>query len=201
MILYCFITHNSAIEQDLEYIEGCMHDLDYIHYRVFYGGKDKNLGSTTINIDCDDTYEGLPNKIYRMCKYITHNDLIKDYSHFCKLDADIRFKKLLPVLDHDYYGYVCKDINPPEYRRCYHYGKCSQNSDWNTKKYAGAFVEYCAGGWCYVLSRAALRCISSSPNDPNHDIYEDLYVGQQLLKCNIKPFHYDTTRLFDGWRN
>lgn len=200
MILYCFISHNSAILNDTSEINRIMSQLDYPHYKIFYGGI--NLGiddDHVVHIECEDTYEGLPNKIYSVCKYIANNSIFKKYSHFCKVDCTAKFKKLLPVLDKDYYGYLCPETDPPEFRRTYHQGKCSKNSVWNHKKYEGQFVVYCAGGFCYVLSNKAINCIANNPNNNTQDIYEDLYVGQKLLQCGIIPEHLNTTPFFDAW--
>lgn len=200
MMLYCFISHSGAILDDKDNTYALMSKLNYLDYKIFYGGINHSIEDDhVVHLNCDDTYEGLPNKIYSICKFISNTDLINKYSHFCKVDCTTKLKKLLPNMNEDYYGYLCREKDPPEYRRTYHQGKCSKNSVWNKKRYDGQFVVYCAGGFCYVLSRKSVQCISNKPNNSDEDIYEDLYVGQKLLSCNILPTYLNTTPFFDGW--
>lgn len=199
-MLYCFISHGGTVHKDRENITTLMLGLNYDKYLIFYGGENLNIqDEKIIHLECNDNYEGLPNKIHNLCKYLVNNKLSEQYSHFCKVDCTTKLKKLLPLLNSDYYGYLCTETDPPEYRRKYHQNRCSANSIWNNKKYDGQFVVYCAGGFCYVLSKNSIRCISNNPDDHNQDIYEDLYIAQQLIKCNIYPQHLNTTPFFSSW--
>jgi len=194
MILYTYISDNKKINKHISTIENNMRKLNYSHYRIFYCGINQNIQNKhVVYFDCDDNYEGLPNKIHSLASYLVSSDLKNYYSHIYKIDGTNNPKKIIEYLpNQDYYGYILKQTNVPEYRRKYHFGRCSEQSGWNSKKYDGEFVPYCAGGYGYVLSFKSLECIANNPNDPDKDIYEDLYVSQTLLKCDIKPYHIDS---------
>lgn len=196
MLLYTFISHNSKILEKSVFIQKNMDTINYHHYRIFYCGENKNIdGEKIIHLECNDSYEGLPNKIHSIAKYIISSDLCNYYSHICKIDDTNKPKKIMKLIpEQNYYGYVLRKTDLPEYRRTYHFNRCSKGSEWNQKRYDGEFVPYCAGGYGYVLSLLALRCISENPNNPDKDIYEDLYVAQSLLKCGIKPYHMDSKK-------
>lgn len=194
MILYCYISHHKKILEDSQAIQEIMASINYNHYKIFYCGENLHIKNKTIvHLGCDDFYEGLPNKIHNICKYIITSPLQNYYTHICKIDATNNLQNVFPLIEtQDYYGYILHAENLPEYRRKYHYGRCSEGNFWNEKRYDGEFVPYCAGGFGYVLSLKSVECIANNPNDPNNDIYEDVYVGQQLLRCGISPYHVDT---------
>lgn len=202
MILYCYISHNKAIKNDYIQVSDIMSQFKYEHYKIFYGGLNLQLDNTNIiHLDCDDSYEGLPNKIHNMCKYLAKDTLInKNYTHIAKVDSTTIIKSLLPYLNtFDYYGYVLPELEPPEYRRCYHFNKCSPNSFWNSTRYDGPFVPYCGGGVTYTLSMSAVSCVATKPNNPQEDIYEDLYVGKKLNECKIYPHHINMLEYMEKW--
>lgn len=184
-MFYIFISYNSKILEHYNELSSIMSKLEYSYYAIFYGGCKKNIfNKHVIHIDCDDTYEGLPNKIHNICKYIKSNPIFKQFSYFCKIDATSPIKSLISNLGcDDYYGIIAGEWC---FNRSNHFGKCSKDSPWNCKMYNGKFTPYCLGG-CYVFSKKALKAISETPNDCEHDIYEDLYVGQTLNKHNIHP--------------
>lgn len=188
MMFYVFISHNVKIVEHYEIISKNMSELDYNNYGVFYGGTDKHLSKEhIIHIDCDDTYEGLPNKIYSICKYLSSNNKYKNFSHFCKIDGTTPVISLVPIFSNiNYYG----SIIPQNNARNWHFEKTSIGSIWKNKSYTGKYIPYCSGG-CYVLSRKAIECIAKYPDNPEKDIFEDLYVAQQLIKDNIYPTYYN----------
>lgn len=203
MILYCYISHQKKILEDVAKIEKIMGSLDYDNYLIFYGGVEETLITNKVfKLNCDDTYEGLPNKIHTLYKFIINNNLLQNkFTHVCKIDGSTIIKSLFPYLpDIDYYGYTQSDHDPPDYRRMYHFGKCSENSHWNSKKYTGSFVTYCGGGVGYILSKKSLSIIADNPPDLNTEIYEDLYVGKTLNKFNINPKHIDMLKYIEKWR-
>lgn len=201
-MLYCYISYKQKIMEDIMPISSIMCKFGYDDYLIFYGGKEKiHIESDkVIHLDCDDTYEGLPNKTHSLCKYFLTSELSHKYTHICKTDRSTIIKQLIPYLPQlDYYGYTQSGSDPPDYRRTYHYGKCSQNSEWNNKKYTGEFVTYCGGGVCYVLSQKSIKIIAGTPDDPTSEIYEDLYVGKTLFKNKIYPYHLDTLKYIEKW--
>lgn len=200
MLLYCFLSHNAKIFEHNDIIKKNMEKINYSHYKIFYCGNDLNINnSNIIHLDCDDNYEGLPNKIHCLAKYILSSDLNKIYSHIYKIDSTNYPKEVMTLIpDQNYYGFILSQTDVPEYRRKYHFNRCSKESAWNTKRYDGDFVPYCAGGFGYVLSLRSLKCILENPNDADKDIYEDLYVAQSLLKCGIKPYHIDSRKFISN---
>lgn len=180
-MLYCFISHRAAIEQDIVNIaDMCsLHQLDYI---VICGGhpSDEQIGNV-VYLNCDDTYEGLSDKVHKMFRYVTSN--FPDYSHYCKIDGNTTILSPVDVLSADYYGNVLS----PSFcsNRIYHQGKCSSGSLWNNKEYQGEFVDWCAG-YGYVLSKKAATIVGNNPPS-QEEIYEDLYVGKTLRRNGILP--------------
>lgn len=188
-MFYIFISHSSKLLEHYETISKIMLDLKHKDYGIFYGGQPVIKNDHIFHINCDDTYEGLPNKIYNICKYISCNSFFEKFSHFCKIDATTPIGSLVCVMPQDYYGCILTQDNDNA-GRSFHFNKCSPNSEWNTKTYKGKFIPYCVGGG-YVLSKKSINCIAQHSNDPNCDIYEDLYVAQQLNKCGIHPINYN----------
>ena len=45
-------------------------------------------------IECNDNYEGLPEKIIKTFSFITKNSNFNNYTHFCKLDEDMIINNL-----------------------------------------------------------------------------------------------------------
>lgn len=203
MILYCYISHYKKLAEDFSNISQVMNKLNYNNYIMIYGGKlisDAVSSEKIIHLDCDDSYEGLPNKIHTLAKYIKNNNYT-NFTHFCKIDSHTILKKILPLYTNiDYYGYVMSsNDNMPEYRRTYHFNKCSTNSEWNKKKYTGKFVNYCSGGVGYVLSHQSIDYIANCPNNSEYDIYEDLYVGITLYNNKIYPSNLNTMNYIEKW--
>ena len=193
MIMYCYISHNEAVKNDYDSISFIMSNLKYDHYAIFYCGRDLNLqNDKIIHLECNDCYEGLPNKVHKICKYLVEKHYTEKYTHFCKIDSTTKLKSLFPIVDKDYYGCVFEDTEVSDYKRTYHQVRCSPNSQWRNKKYEGEFVPYCSGGRCYVLSNKSIECISLKPNNDEEDIYEDLYIGKKLSECKIYPYSFWT---------
>lgn len=187
LMFYLYISHNKEIIADSNRVVDSMLRLNYDHYAIFYGGQKKFISNNhIIHIDCDDSYEGLPNKIHKISQYIINNTDYANFSHFCKIDSTTHLSQLIPLITtNDYYGLI---VGEGYFSRSYHLKKCSSNNTWNIKNYTGSVVPYCQGG-CYVLSRKSVEIVANCPNNSEYDIYEDLYVGQKLLSNNIKPQH------------
>lgn len=200
MILYCYVSHKEIINKYQIIINDIMKYLHYDYYKIFIGGNefgfDANINSKVVSLCCEDSYEFLPDKIHHICKYINKNE--PSITHICKLDCSVILKQLFPMLDYDYYGYVAdKTGYISEDRRYYHIKKCSSASIWAKKTYEGSFIPYCWGGMGYVLSKKSIQCIANNPPNHMYDIYEDLYVSQQLFnRLNILPKHINTTEYF-----
>lgn len=193
MLLYCFITHRGQLMPTRSKVSAMMNRLGIDHYLVVSGGcpKDRyDQSQNTLHLCCNDHYEGLPEKIYRLfCYLANHPEDFGAYTHFLKCDEDtcILKKFKVPRLKKwDYAGVVTG-----EYGRCardYHQGKCSPQSPWNERLYTGAVVPFCLGGYGYVLSQKACRALATAhPPDLDQEIYEDLMVGKLLRRQHIYP--------------
>lgn len=196
-ILYCFISHETALKDDISRIGtlcACLNIKDYV---IVCGNSSKNyIDNHILYLHCDDTYEGLPDKIHKMFAYLYNNQT--EYEYYAKLDRLTIIKNPLNIsnMTGDYCGSWVKVKNGFDGDRLWHKNKCSPNSIWNNKPYPGEFIPWCRG-WGYFLSRKAAGIISCHPPDPNYHIYEDLYVSQILLrKADISPTHLSNIRDF-----
>ena len=160
-------------------------------------------------LNCNDFYEGLPEKIICMINSILKINVFNRFTHIIKIDdhdALINYDRVINlsqmyVNGNDYCGFLISGItNNGDYlkegtfyvNRRYHFNKCSVNSIWNNKEYSGIYVPYAWGG-LYILSRKAMVYVNSIYNSDNieiirqNHIFEDLMIGIILNKFGIKP--------------
>lgn len=204
-ILYCFISHQSAIKNDTIIINDMCKKLDIKNYLIACGNsRDKKSIDNNLYLDCDDTYEGLSDKIYNVFSFVVKN--YPDFDYYGKLDRLTKIRKPLSALQlvGDYCGTVFRATNTLRGgNRKYHFGKCSSNSKWNNTPYSGQYSDWCLGGKGYFLSRKAALCISEHCPIKDFHIYEDVYVAETLLKySNITPKSINDRKqyLFDSER-
>lgn len=188
-ILYIFITHQDNINNVIKRINTMMTSLDNNHYIIVQGGDISNnfdINSKILYINCNDKYEGLPEKVLKTYKYITLNNIFDQYTHFIKLDDDMVIKKLIDYKSIERLNY-CGKVNVSCIGdRKWHIGKCSKNSYWNTNEYKGTYTPWCLGGYGYCLSRYAINLINNKSYD-NFVPFEDLYIALLLKEKNIYP--------------
>lgn len=185
-LLYCFISHQSALEQDINKWTRLCKKHNISDYLIVVGNSDTSyVHNNVLYLSCDDSYEGLSDKINKLFRFLISS--YKKYDFYAKIDRYIDFKKPidLNIILEDYCGYVrahgCRN---------WHFGKCSKNSIWNTKLYNGPFIPWCLGGKGYFLSHKSAKIVACNPPDLSYHIYEDLYISQTLLdKANIIPKH------------
>lgn len=183
MTLYVFITHQKNLSNCYDRISNMMKD-DFV---VVQGGFIKDSydeEKKIINLNCNDSYIGLPEKVMKTFHYLLSDDRFKDYTHFCKLDDDMNVIKRFDTLKDDYIG----NVHYNEGSRQWHMGRCG--NFWDKVPYLGEFTPWCMGGFGYVVSRSALEKITPNYNYIDH-IYEDLYLGLMLKKVAIKPTMYN----------
>jgi hypothetical protein len=164
-----------------------MGKLNYDKYAIVTGGHDNNRydpQNKKIELTCNDTYEGLPEKMIKLYEYILNNTNFNTITYVCKLDEDMILKKLLDtdILSSDYYGLVSYQAGS----RRWHLAKCSPSSKFNTTEYTGRFVPWCLGGCGYILSKKILKLLKGD-TDYENEIYEDLYVAKILNRHNVYP--------------
>lgn len=190
-ILYIFFTHKLNFNNVYTKIQTMMFNLNNKNYIIIKGidletyyDKDNQV----LNINCNDKYEGLPEKVLKTFQYIVNNIEFNNYNYFFKLDDDMIINKLINENDIKNYNYCGKVNVNYDGNRKWHIGKCSTNSKFNTMEYKGNYIPWCLGGYGYIISRNAINLIKNNTNYKEH-IYEDLYISLLLNENNIKPIH------------
>jgi len=190
-ILYIFFTHKLNFNNVYTKIKTMMSNLNNKNYIIIKGidlesyyDKDEQV----LNINCNDKYEGLPEKVLKTFQYIVNNIKFNNYNYFFKLDDDMIINKLINENDIKNYNYCGKVNISYNGNRKWHIGKCSKNSKFNTMEYKGNYIPWCLGGYGYIISRNAINLIKNNTNYKEH-IYEDLYISLLLNENNIKPIH------------
>lgn len=178
--LYVFITHQKNLENCYSRISKMMDNTDYI---IIQGGfindvydEEKNI----LNLNCNDGYVGLPEKIMKTFHYLISDEIFKEYTHFVKLDDDMRVLKRFTEIDGDYIG----NVNYLDGNRQWHVGRTG--TFWDKIPYLGDFKPWCLGGFGYIISRNALEKVVPNFDYLDH-IYEDVYIGILMNKIGIIP--------------
>ena len=195
MILYIFISCQKN-QYKLNRIHSMMKSLNNSNYIITIGGFENTSYDNEkkiLELNCNDLYEGLPDKILKTYKYIFNNSDFNKYSHFCKLDEDMIIKKLLPL---DILSNYCGNVQSVEGNRKWHFGKCSKDCYFYDKPYTGIFVPWCKGGYGYILSQKSLYYffIEKNNNLIKYCCYEDVLVAIILKKNSILPVHINNLK-------
>jgi hypothetical protein len=179
--LYVFITHQKNLENCYSRISKMMNNSDFI---IAQGGfiKDSfNDKEKIINLNCNDGYVGLPEKVMKTFHFLISDERFADYTHFVKLDDDmIVTKKFSDEFNQDYFG----NVHYVDGNRQWHVGRTG--TFWDRIPYLGEFKPWCMGGFGYVISRNALEKVVPNFDYLNH-IYEDVYIGNLLNQVGIIP--------------
>ena len=174
---------------------------------IFCGGSERtefDQSSNVLYLNCNDFYEGLPEKMILMIEQVLSLETFKDVTHVLKIDdhdinyiADSscidRLNDLDELWQHDYIGSQLRHVPGSGYGGC-HFGKVTPGSYWDSRLYTGPFTTWADGGSTYILSRTALEIISSNYSSKNinlirtTEIYEDVMVANILAKYEIRPF-------------
>jgi len=170
-----------------------MKKLNYNDFIIVKGGEfnyEYNYNNDThiLNLNCNDYYEGLPEKVMKTLQFINNNILFQDYKYICKFDDDIIINKLFNI--NNLFDY-CGCILITGYRQ-WHIGKCSKNNIYNTTPYKGIYVPFCSGGMGYILSNNSISILVKDKNYKN-EIYEDVYIAKILHKNKIYPTYLNMT--------
>lgn len=191
-ILYVFFTHSKNLLHVSTRINNMMNNLNYDNYIIVCGNDydELNLNKKLLYIKCNDLYEGLPEKIIKTFNFLVHNEYLQKFKYFCKLDDDMSINVLIKeenIKNNDYCGRVNRGKSGD---RNWHIGKCSKNSLFNITPYKGEYVDWCLGGYGYIVSANAITKICEDNSYLTH-IYEDLYIAILLKKQNILPADFD----------
>jgi hypothetical protein len=182
--LYVFITHQKNLENSYSRISKMMNNTDFI---IIQGGfindvydEEKNI----LNLNCNDGYVGLPEKIMKTFHYLISDERFKQYTHFVKLDDDMSVLKRFTEIDGDYLG----NVHYLDGNRQWHVGRTG--TFWDKIPYLGDFKPWCLGGFGYIVSRSALLKIVPNHEYLNH-IYEDVYIGNLMYKIGVIPINFN----------
>ena len=99
-ILYIFISHQNNINNVYDRIKNMMDTNN--NYIIVQGGdvaNEYNKNSKILSINCNDKYEGLPEKVIKTYKYVVESNEFSKYTHFVKLDDDMIIKNFLDYND------------------------------------------------------------------------------------------------------
>ena len=91
-ILYIFISCQSRFNNCYNRIKNMMKNLNSEDYIIVKGGykythyiKEEKL----LHLNCNDFYEGLPEKVLKTYKFISDDNNFVKYNFICKLDDDM----------------------------------------------------------------------------------------------------------------
>ena len=186
MTLYVFITHQKNLNNCYDRISNMMLD-DFV---VVQGGSIKDSydeEKKIINLNCNDSYIGLPEKVMKAFHFLVSDERFGKYTHFCKLDDDMKIIKRFDNLSDDYLGVV----HYGDGNRQWHIGRAG--NFWDKVPYLGEFKPWCMGGYGYVVSRVALEKFTPNFNYLDH-IYEDVYIGLLMNSVGVTPTNIDTKK-------
>ena len=163
---------------------------------IFCGGAPttRRIGNILI-LDCADTYEGLPEKMIALMRYVTTDPSCSHFTHILKIDDHDTFcttevAAAIDISGIEYAGQrLCGGggpVNP-----YWHFGKVTQGSYWDRRPYTGPYVPWVDGGCTYILSRRAMElCVATADamgleELRRTEIYEDLMVAKMLFPHGI----------------
>lgn len=193
-LLYAFVTHQKNLASTQTRVAAMMAELQCDDYVIVCGGATTKFDPhhKLLFLDCNDHYEGLPEKVFKLLQAFVHRPAFANYTHLCKLDDDMLVQQLF---DADFFsttqygGVVFRGRG----NNGWHLGRCSPDSPWNTTRYAGSFVPWCMGGNGYIVSRDAASKICDREDYKTH-IYEDLAVAAAFRDVQIHPDAIDVRK-------
>ena len=179
-------------------------ELNLDNYLIITGknmNENYKLENNILYMNCNDLYDGLPEKIIFMINYILNQKNYSNITHVLKIDDhDNKINNNTINLINKYkeiinsYDYIGQKINTgSKIIKRWHFKKLSEKSRWYRKEYNGDYTPWADGGCSYILSRRSMNYINSIYNLDNleelrnYHIFEDLMVALVLKKFNIKP--------------
>lgn len=184
MTLYIFITHQGNINNCYDRIKSMMVD-DFIVVQGGFITDHYNENSRVLELNCNDKYVGLPEKVMKTFHYLISDSRFDKYAHFVKLDDDMNVVKKFENIDGDYLG----NVHYGDGSRQWHMGRTG--TFWDKVPYLGEFKPWCMGGFGYVVSRKVLEKIVPNYEYLEH-IYEDVYIGILINRIGVDPKKINT---------
>jgi hypothetical protein len=171
---------------------------------IIAGTNDDNIkGYDKINkifyLNCNDYYDGLPEKIILMIEEVLNNPDFSHITHILKIDDhdnwfnDDIIKNLYNYYELLVFDYIGQKLNHwTDVKNCkYHFGKVPEFSYWHNRTSDISDVTYFDGGCSYILNRKAMNIVNRVYNSTNlyelrtTHIYEDLMIGQIVIGNNV----------------
>jgi hypothetical protein len=164
-------------------------------------GKPARKEADTVLLDCPDSYEHLPRKLFALYEQVLAQ---QDFDWFLKLDDDayvecqllqiaLRHLKSLPRSRSHYVGQIVTVEAGNEGARLWHVDKVSEPE--LDRRFDGNFEHpYCAGGAGVFLSRTAIQLIVRHGRErflATEELYEDKLHGEVLGKLGIAASAFD----------
>lgn len=184
MILYVFITHQGNINNCCDRIKNMMVD-DFIVVQGGFIRDNYNENSKVLELNCNDKYVGLPEKVIKTFHYLISDNRFNKYTHFVKLDDDMNVVKKFENIENDYLG----NVHYGDGSRQWHMGRTG--TFWDKVPYLGEFRPWCMGGFGYVVSRSVVEKIVPNYEYLEH-IYEDVYIGLLINRIGVSPIKINT---------
>jgi hypothetical protein len=181
MILYVFITHQGNIDNCYNRISEMMIS-DFIVVQGGFIRDEYDEDNRILKLNCNDKYVGLPEKVMKTFHFLISDERFNQYTHFCKLDDDMKVIKRFDNTEGDYIG----SVHYGDGSRRWHMGRTG--TFWDQLPYMGEFTPWCMGGFGYIVSRNALQKVLPNFDYLNH-IYEDVYIGLILKKVGVDPIN------------
>jgi len=155
-------------------------------------------------LNCNDYYDGLPEKIVLTIEEVLNNPDFKHITHILKIDDhdtffdDATIKNLYNYKELEKFDYLGQKEN---YYTCdtssdYHFGKVPEWSYWHNRRINVPKVTYFDGGCSYILSREAMQIVNNVYNNSNIDqlrmneLYEDIMIAKILKNVPSKQLNY-----------
>lgn len=169
---------------------------------ILCGGSEySHLDGKILHLKCNDSYEGLPEKMICAIDFIFNDSRFSSYTHILKMDDcdtfcsrknmdDLESKHSSVLKSNDYIGQFILNEAVPEY----HFNRVKEDSYWYKKPYKGESVPFAIGASTYILSWNAMMCINITFNSININfvrknfIHEDVMIGLILSAYDIKPY-------------
>lgn len=184
MTLYIFITHQGNINNCYDRIKNMMVD-DFIVVQGGFIRDNYNEDSKVLELNCNDKYVGLPEKVMKTFHYLISDSRFDKYTHFVKLDDDMNVVKKFENIEGDYLG----NVHYGDGSRQWHMGRTG--TFWDKVPYLGEFRPWCMGGFGYVVSRSVVEKIVPNYEYLEH-IYEDVYIGLLINRIGVSPIKINT---------
>lgn len=152
-------------------------------------------------LKCEDNFESLTKKTHMLFKMILTSSRLQNYEYIIKMDDDTELNLSCSQLvfpDNLLYGGPRLIKSEPKEHN-YHFGKCSEESEFNMTPYELKTELSWGAGYCYILHRNVIEmiCLAIEKDDKilNEYLYEDMMVGKIISTSNISYIEFLTRNI------